>query len=153
MYKHKTSKIVSDSDSFISSLHGKDKTIVFTNGCFDLLHDGHLHLLTEARKLGDVLIVGINDDASVQRLKGEKRPIESLEIRLKKLAELEIIDYVISFSEDTPLQLIEQTKPDILVKGGDYKIDNIIGSHLVKKVVIIPLLDGFSTTKIIAGRK
>jgi D-beta-D-heptose 7-phosphate kinase / D-beta-D-heptose 1-phosphate adenosyltransferase len=142
-------KIINDLSLFLQQLDRKNKTIVFTNGCFDLLHKGHLHLLNEAKKLGDVLIVAVNDDASVKKLKGESRPIESLATRMQKLAALEIVDYVISFSEDTPLQLIEKIKPDLLVKGGDYAIDKIIGSHLVQKVVIIPLLDGFSTTQII----
>lgn len=141
-----------DIQSFLSTLK-KHQTIVFTNGCFDLLHEGHLHLLKEAKKLGDILIVGINDDASVKRLKGEKRPIEALEVRTRKLMDLENVDYVVPFSEDTPLHLIEQIKPDILVKGGDYTIDKIIGSRLVKRVVIIPLLEDFSTTKLINSKQ
>ena len=149
----KNDKIISDLAVFISSFQNKNKTIVFTNGCFDLLHEGHLHLLKEAKKLGYILIVAVNDDASIKRLKGKERPIETLAIRMKKLAELSIVDYVISFFEDTPLSLIQQLKPTILVKGGDYTIENIVGHNLVEKVAIIPLLDGFSTTKIIENNK
>lgn len=147
MHHPDTSKIISDLNSFITVLRRKSKTIVFTNGCFDLLHEGHLHLLNEAKKFGDLLIVAVNDDASVKRLKGEGRPIDKLEIRQKKLAGLEIVDYVISFSEDTPLQLIKKIKPDVLVKGGDYSPEHIVGKEFAKQIVVIPLLKGFSTTK------
>lgn len=140
-------KIITDLHSFLQNFDRKNKTIVFTNGCFDLLHKGHLYLLKEAKKLGDILIVAVNNDASVKRLKGETRPVESLEIRLKKLTDLEIIDFVISFSEDTPLQLIEQLQPTILVKGGDYKKEEIVGNKIAQQTVIIPLLEGYSTTK------
>ena len=142
-------KIITNLHSFLHNLDRKNKTIVFTNGCFDLLHKGHLYLLKESKKLGDILVVAVNDDASVKRLKGETRPIESLKIRLKKLADLESVDYVISFSEDTPLQLIEKLQPTILIKGGDYKKEGIIGNKIAQQTVIIPLLDGFSTTKTI----
>jgi D-beta-D-heptose 7-phosphate kinase / D-beta-D-heptose 1-phosphate adenosyltransferase len=141
-------KIIDNLTQFLTeSEQRKQQTVVFTNGCFDLLHEGHRHLLSEAAKLGDLLIVAVNSDASVKRLKGDSRPVEPLTIRLKNLAALETVDYVIAFSEDTPLQLIEQLQPAVLVKGGDYKKEEIIGNHLVKEVVIIPLLDGFSTTK------
>lgn len=149
---HNTLKCILNTAVFLSELNRKNKTIVFTNGCFDLLHKGHLHLLNEAKKLGDILIVAINNDASVKRLKGETRPIESLDIRMQKLANLEIVDYVIPFEEDTPLLLIEKIKPNVLVKGGDYKKDEIIGNQLVKNIVIIPLLEGFSTSKIIESK-
>ncbi|MDB5226290.1 MAG: rfaE bifunctional protein [Bacteroidota bacterium] len=143
-----TSKIFRHIESFLSDR--KNKKIVFTNGCFDLLHEGHLHLLREAKKLGDILIVAVNDDASVKRLKGEKRPVENLETRMKKLSQLNVVDAVISFDEDTPLELIQKIEPDILVKGNDYKEEDVVGGELVKKcggkVVLIPLLDGFSTT-------
>lgn len=135
----------------------KDKTIVFTNGCFDLLHEGHLHLLKAANKLGDILIVGINSDDSVKRLKGDSRPIETLAIRCKHLAELDDVDYIIPFDEDTPVQLIENLHPHVLVKGGDYAADKIAGAEFViqsgGEVVIIPLLEGYSTTKVIAEKK
>lgn len=147
-----TSKIIQDLDSFIATLRCKNKTIVFTNGCFDLLHEGHLHLIAESKKLGDVLIVAVNDDASVQRLKGVTRPIEHLETRMMHLTELDAVDYVLSFSGDTPLQIIEKIQPDILVKGGDYKKEDVVGNHIAPKTVIIPLLEGFSTTKIIQSK-
>ncbi|HMV15625.1 MAG TPA: adenylyltransferase/cytidyltransferase family protein [Chitinophagales bacterium] len=146
-------KHITDVQQLLSYLDRENKKIVFTNGCFDLLHQGHLHLLKEAKKLGDKLIVAINNDASVRKLKGETRPIETLEIRIEKLIALDDVDYVISFSDDTPLLLIEQIQPDVLVKGGDYKIDEIIGRQFAKNITIIPLLSGFSTTKIIGERK
>ncbi len=145
-------KIIRDIDSFLQQLDRTNKSIIFTNGCFDLLHEGHLHLFTESKKLGDKLIVAVNDDASVQRLKGATRPVESLETRMKHLAALETVDYIISFSEDTPLQIIEKIQPDVLVKGGDYKKEEVVGNHIAQKTVIIPLLDGFSTTKIIQAK-
>lgn len=125
----------------------RNKTIVFTNGCFDLLHEGHIYLLNEAKKLGDILIVAINDDASVQKLKGNARPIQTLTTRVQQLKNTTIPDFVIPFSADTPLQLIEQIRPDFLVKGGDYDKETIVGNHIAKKTIIIPLLSGFSTTK------
>ncbi|MFN8296137.1 MAG: adenylyltransferase/cytidyltransferase family protein [Chitinophagales bacterium] len=146
-------KIIIDLDTFLQQQERKSQTIVFTNGCFDLLHEGHIYLLKEAKKLGDILIVAVNDDASVKRLKGITRPIESLKLRMQKLAELETIDYVISFPEDTPLKLIEKIKPTILVKGGDYKKEEIVGNNITLQTIIIPLLEGFSTTKIIQSKQ
>lgn len=125
----------------------KNNTIVFTNGCFDLLHEGHLHLLKEAKKLGDILIIGINDDASVKRLKGNTRPIEQLETRILHLNNTGLADFVIPFTEDTPLSLIEKIQPQIIVKGSDYTKENIIGSNIAEQTVIIPIIEGFSTTK------
>jgi len=125
----------------------KDNTIVFTNGCFDLLHEGHLHLLKEAKKLGDILIIGINDDASVKRLKGNTRPVEQLETRILHLNNTGLADFVIPFTEDTPLSLIEKIQPQIIVKGSDYTKENIIGSNIAEQTVIIPIIEGFSTTK------
>lgn len=143
-------KIITNLNTFLQHLDRENKTIVFTNGCFDLLHQGHLYLLNEAKKLGDMLIVAVNTDDSVKRLKGNTRPIESLETRLNKLSTLDIVDYVIAFSDDTPIQLIQQILPNVLVKGGDYKKEEIVGNNIAQEVVIIPLLDGFSTTKIIS---
>ncbi len=145
-------KIISDLDTFLQQQERENQIIVFTNGCFDLLHDGHLYLLKEAKKFGGILIVAVNDDDSVKRLKGITRPIESLELRMQKLAELETVDFVISFSGDTPLQLIEKIKPAVLVKGGDYKKEEIVGNNIALQTVIIPLLEGFSTTKIIQSK-
>ncbi len=129
------------------------KQIVFTNGCFDILHWGHVYYLEQARKLGDILIVGVNSDASVRRLKGPHRPINSLRDRLRVLAGLESVDAVISFSGDTPLTLIKKIKPDVLVKGGDWSVDLIVGAKEVLswggEVVTIPVRKGRSTTKIL----
>ncbi len=127
----------------------ENKSIVFTNGCFDLLHKGHIHLLEEAKKLGDILVVAINTDDSVKKLKGETRPIDNIETRINKLQKLGIVDFILTFSEETPIQLIEKIKPTILVKGSDYQPENIIGKEFAQMVITIPLLDGFSTTKII----
>lgn len=129
------------------------KKIVMTNGCFDILHPGHITLLEEARALGDYLIVAVNDDKSVQRLKGDLRPINDLSVRMRMLAALECVNWVVSFEEDTPENLYGLILPDILVKGGDYQEDEIIGGNAVKlaggKVVVLNFIDGFSTTKFI----
>ncbi len=128
------------------------KRIVFTNGCFDLLHPGHLQYLAEARALGDILIVGLNSDASVQRLKGAHRPINTEQARALMLAALVVVDAVIVFDEDTPLALIDLIKPDILVKGGDYSIETIVGAQEVLSnggaVKVLSFLEGYSTTMI-----
>ena len=125
-------------------------TVVFTNGCFDVLHLGHVTYLAEARTMGDLLVVGINSDASVRRLKGPARPINDEHARAMVLASLQCVDYVILFDEDTPLELIQTVKPNVLIKGGDYTIDTIVGASFVQKhggiVRTIPLVEGFSTT-------
>jgi len=129
------------------------KKIVFTNGCFDILHPGHLHLLSSAKELGDLLIVGLNSDTSVKKLKGEKRPVMDEHSRAVMLASLDWVDYVVLFSEETPLELIREVGPDILVKGGDYLPDEIVGADIVNaqggKTVTIPLLEDYSSTKFI----
>jgi D-beta-D-heptose 7-phosphate kinase/D-beta-D-heptose 1-phosphate adenosyltransferase len=129
------------------------KTISFTNGCFDILHAGHVASLSEAAKEGDVLIVGLNTDASTRRLKGNERPVNNENSRALLLASLEIVDAVSLFEEDTPLELIKAIVPDVIVKGGDYTIDQMIGAKEVMenggRVVINPLVQGFSTTGII----
>lgn len=134
-------------------LKKNDKSIIFTNGCFDILHPGHIAYLNEAKALGDFLIVGINGDDSVRKLKGKKRPINNLNFRVSMLASLKPIDAVISFDENTPYSLIKLLLPDILVKGGDYSLDEVIGGELVKKnggdVKILKFLDGFSSTDVI----
>ena len=134
-------------------LHGQYRKVVFTNGCFDVLHRGHVTYLAKARDLGDCLVVGLNSDASVKRLKGENRPLNNEKDRALLLAALSFVDYIIIFEEDTPKNLIEQVKPNILVKGGDYQIDNIVGADFVMKnggqVLTIPFVDGYSSTKII----
>ncbi|MBT3518790.1 MAG: adenylyltransferase/cytidyltransferase family protein [Candidatus Marinimicrobia bacterium] len=127
------------------------KTIVFTNGCFDLLHRGHIDLLQKASQFGDYLIVGLNSDRSVNNLKGEGRPIESETKRTKNLMKLESVSHVIIFDEETPLKLIQAIRPHILVKGGDYSLDDIAGSADVisrgGSVKIISLTPGYSTTQ------
>jgi D-beta-D-heptose 7-phosphate kinase/D-beta-D-heptose 1-phosphate adenosyltransferase len=137
----------------IKSERSKGKRIVFTNGCFDILHRGHVTYLQQARDLGDFLIVGVNSDASVKRLKGTERPVNSLEDRAYVVAALKSVDYVIPFDEDTPLELIKKIMPDILVKGGDYTIDRIVGAQEVManggRVEIIPFIPGKSTSAII----
>ena len=125
------------------------ETVVFTNGCFDVLHVGHLDYLNKARKLGNRLVVGLNSDASVRRLKGENRPINGRNERTRMLAALQCVDAVVVFDEDTPERLISLICPDYLVKGGDYKIEEIVGRQYAREVMTIPLVDGFSTTSII----
>ncbi|MCO5249526.1 MAG: D-glycero-beta-D-manno-heptose 1-phosphate adenylyltransferase [Chitinophagales bacterium] len=146
-------KILGENHSeIISSIKAKNKSIVFTNGCFDILHVGHIHILSKAKELGDILIVGVNSDDSVERLKGRHRPIIPIESRINVLAALEMTDFIIEFSEDTPLRLIQEIQPDVLVKGGDYEVKTIVGSDFVLKrggkVEIVEILEGFSTTDI-----
>ena len=121
---------------------------VFTNGCFDILHRGHLELLWFCRSLGDLVVVGINSDKSVRELKGETRPINKEQDRKFFLESLSCVDEVIIFGEETPLELIKNIKPDIIVKGGDYSIEEVVGNKLAK-VVIFETVDGYSTTKIV----
>ncbi len=137
----------------LSSLRGKGKKIVFTNGCFDILHVGHVDYLSKARRLGDVLVVGLNTDSSVKKVKGEGRPINKELDRAKVLAALSSVDYVTLFGEPTPEKLIMKLKPDLLVKGGDWKVKDIVGGDFVTKnggkVKNIPFIKGYSTTSII----
>jgi len=129
------------------------KSVVFTNGCFDILHAGHISSLTEAAKHGDILIIGLNADASIQGLKGPNRPLNDERTRALLLASLVMVDAVVLFSDPTPLQLILTIKPEVLVKGGDYKIEDIAGAKEVMEwggnVIINPIIEGFSTTSII----
>jgi D-glycero-beta-D-manno-heptose 1-phosphate adenylyltransferase len=129
------------------------KTVAFTNGVFDILHQGHIFSLSHAASEGDMLVVGLNADASVKRLKGETRPINDEQSRALVLASLLMVDAVVLFEEDTPLELITSILPDVLVKGGDYTVEQVAGSKEViangGKVVINPILEGFSTTNII----
>lgn len=130
------------------------RKLVFTNGCFDILHAGHVDLLSRARAQGDVLVLGLNSDKSVRSIKGEKRPVTKQQQRAFVLAGLSCIDYVIFFDEDTPYNLISQVRPDVLVKGGDWSVDNIVGRDIVEagggKVLSLPLLPGYSTTSVIS---
>lgn len=135
----------------------QQKKMVFTNGCFDILHVGHIRYLQEARKLGDMLVVGLNSDASVKRLKGATRPINEEKDRAELLCALDCVDYVVIFEEDTPYNLISQLQPDVLVKGGDYKPDEVVGKDIVEKrggyLKLISFVEGKSTTKIIEKMK
>ena len=137
----------------ISAWRAENKSIIFTNGCFDLLHYGHVHYLCGARALGDVLVVGVNSDASVKKLKGKSRPINDEQSRCTMLAAFSFVDAVVVFEEDTPLELIEKILPDVLVKGGDYTLETIVGAAEVLthggSVKVIPFVTGFSSTKII----
>jgi D-beta-D-heptose 7-phosphate kinase/D-beta-D-heptose 1-phosphate adenosyltransferase len=130
-----------------------NKTIAFTNGCFDILHQGHIYSLSQAASEAEFLIVGVNADASVKKLKGENRPINNEQSRAFLLASLLMVDAVVIFEEDTPLNLINAVLPDVLVKGGDYSVDEIVGAKEViangGKVVINPILQGFSTTALL----
>jgi rfaE bifunctional protein nucleotidyltransferase chain/domain len=129
------------------------KSIVFTNGVFDILHPGHIFSLSQAAKEADFLIVGINSDDSVKRLKGRERPVNNQDSRALILASLLMVDAVVIFEEDTPLELINSIRPDVLVKGGDYTIENIVGAKEViangGRVVINPVVEGYSTTSIV----
>jgi rfaE bifunctional protein nucleotidyltransferase chain/domain len=137
----------------LAPLKSKNKKIVFTNGCFDLLHVGHVRYLQEARALGDILVVGVNSDASVKVLKGPARPVQTEADRAEILAALGCVDYTVIFNEETPAELIRTVIPNILVKGGDWKIDQIVGADFViaqgGKVMSLQFVDGKSTTKLI----
>ena len=134
--------------TYILNKEDLENTIVFTNGCFDILHTGHFELLKAAKEKGDKLIVGLNDDNSVKRLKGNNRPINPVEIRKKQLEILSWVDEVIVFSEDTPYNLIKSLKPTLIVKGGDYKVNEVVG-HDLTSVYIVPTVEDFSTTSIL----
>ncbi|WP_367868563.1 D-glycero-beta-D-manno-heptose 1-phosphate adenylyltransferase [Pedobacter sp. WC2423] len=148
-------KIVSltELNPLVNYWKGEGKKVVFTNGCFDLLHAGHITYLTEAASLGDILIIGLNSDDSVQRLKGPSRPVNNEITRSVILGSMSFIDAVVFFNEDTPLELIKKVLPDVLVKGGDYKIEEIAGAKEViengGKVQVLSFLPGYSSTAII----
>ena len=131
----------------------KGLTIVFTNGCFDILHPGHIDLLEQAKGLGDKLVIGLNTDNSVSRIKGDLRPINDEEFRGQMIAALESVDLVTYFDDETPIDLIKEVKPDILIKGNDYRLEEIVGANFVMEyggvVKTISLLPGYSTTKLI----
>lgn len=137
----------------LSALRKKGKRVVFTNGCFDILHVGHVDYLSRAKRLGDILVVGLNSDSSVKKIKGKNRPINKESDRAKVLSALYFVDYITSFNETTPEDLIKKVRPDTLVKGGDWKIEDIVGGSFVRsiggKVKSIPFVKGYSTTSII----
>jgi D-beta-D-heptose 7-phosphate kinase / D-beta-D-heptose 1-phosphate adenosyltransferase len=135
--------------SIVNSLKNKNKKIIFTNGCFDILHIGHIKYLEEAKSFGDILILGLNSDESIKKLKGENRPINNQNDRAYILASLEVVDYLVVFNEDTPFELISLIKPDVLVKGSDYEGKDIIGQDIVKELKLVKFIDGKSTTNII----
>lgn len=161
MHHHKLSEKLYTKDKLQRLLNlwaFQNKKVVFTNGCFDILHRGHVEYLCHARDLGDKLVLGLNTDASVKRLgKSPERPINSQDTRATILAGLECVDAIILFDEDTPLELISFVQPDILVKGSDYKAEDIVGYDIVKakggQIMTIQLVDGFSTTKLIEKMK
>jgi D-beta-D-heptose 7-phosphate kinase/D-beta-D-heptose 1-phosphate adenosyltransferase len=138
----------------VSAARSEGLRVVFTNGCFDIIHRGHTEYLERARSMGDVLVVGVNTDSSVRRLKGDARPIVPEEDRAHVLASLQCVDYVCLFDEDTPLELVREVMPDVLVKGAGYSRENIVGADLVEsrggEVVALPELEGRSTRSIIA---
>ena len=146
-----------DLNSVVGRYKKENKKIVFTNGCFDLLHIGHVTYLEEAKKLADVLIVGVNSDSSVSKLKGPSRPLQNESDRSRILAALKAVDHTVVFSEETPLELIKSIKPDVLVKGGDWKIDQIVGSDFVLsyggEVKSLNFVAGKSTTALIEKSK
>ena len=144
---------IKDLSEIINEWRLNGDKIIFTNGCFDLIHLGHLEILARSADLGDKLIVAINSDMSIKKIKGNARPIIEEDSRAKQLAAIEFVDAVILFNEDTPYDLINVLKPDVLTKGGDYKKNDIVGNQLINKeqgeVVIIPLTQGYSTTSIL----
>jgi rfaE bifunctional protein nucleotidyltransferase chain/domain len=135
----------------------EENRIVFTNGCFDVLHRGHVYYLSKAREMGEKLVVGLNSDASVSRLKGEGRPVNNQNARAEVLGALGMVDYIVIFEEDTPLELIKRIGPNLLVKGGDYKVEEIVGySEVISsggQVLTIPIMEGYSTTSILDRQK
>ncbi len=149
------SKILSgiELERWLTIARFKNQKIVFTNGCFDILHKGHIQYLAEASDLGDYLVVGLNTDTSVKKLKGNGRPYLDQESRVLTLASLKFVSFIVLFDEETPLELIQQIRPDILVKGADYKSEEIVGSDFVKQyggeVVTLDLVEGYSSTEII----
>ncbi len=143
-------RVVSQSEieNIIPMLKAEGRKIVFTNGCFDIIHTGHVRYLREAKKLGSALVVGLNSDSSVAGIK-PGRPVNPQDQRAEVLATLEMVDYVVIFNEDTPYNLIKLIKPDVLVKGGDWKKEDIVGSDIVHEVHSLPYIAGVSTTGII----
>jgi rfaE bifunctional protein nucleotidyltransferase chain/domain len=137
-----------ESRKTVGKLRENGRKIVFTNGCFDIIHIGHVRYLREAKALGDILIIGLNSDSSVSSIK-PGRPVNHQDQRAEVLASLEMVDYVVMFDEETPYELIKLIQPDVLVKGGDWEKDDIVGSDIAKKTLSLPYIQGISTTGII----
>ena len=154
--KNKIARTQEEASRTLSLWRFKDEKIVFTNGCFDILHRGHIEYLAQAANLGTKLIIGLNSDASVKRLKGENRPVNDENARALALASLIFVDEVILFDSDTPYDLIDYVQPDVLVKGGDYNPEEIVGYDIVKakngKIITIDFVEGYSTTSILNKR-
>jgi len=154
-YKRLENKILTrnELEDTLHQVREKRLTIVFTNGCFDILHKGHIRYLADASELADVFIVGLNTDSSIKRIKGPNRPLQDQESRAISLSALVFVDYVVLFGEDSPLELLGIIKPNVLVKGGDYQVEAIVGYDLVNsyggQVITLPLVKGYSTTSII----
>ncbi len=146
-------KSLTELKKIVQGLKREDKKVVFTNGCFDVFHPGHLYYLEKVKTKGDILIVAVNSNDSIKRLKGEKRPLVDERERAEMLAALECVDWVTIFSEDTPGKVIRELKPDVLIKGGDYSLNEIVGRDFVEsykgKVLTVPLFKGWSSTKLI----
>jgi D-glycero-beta-D-manno-heptose 1-phosphate adenylyltransferase len=146
-------KSVDELSSISAKARKAGRLVVFTNGCFDLVHRGHIHLLRQAKMLGDILIVGVNSDVSVKAIKGPQRPIMPEADRIELIAALEMVDYVVAYNEPDPYRVIVAIQPNVLVKGGDWSADKIVGADVVEqnggRVALIPYLPGFSTTQII----
>lgn len=127
----------------------RNKKLVFTNGCFDILHPGHIYLLEQAAQLGDLLVVGLNDDGSVKKIKGSARPVQEEQARAEVLSALKMVDYIVLFSEETPYRVIKELTPDVLVKGGEYGEGEIVGEDIARETVRVSMKPGYSTTDII----
>jgi D-beta-D-heptose 7-phosphate kinase/D-beta-D-heptose 1-phosphate adenosyltransferase len=138
----------SELPGILSQLKGEGRKIVFTNGCFDLIHVGHVRYLSEAKKLGDILVLGLNSDTSISKIK-PGRPVNPEQERAEVLSALSAVDYVVLFSEDTPYELIKELQPDVLVKGADWKVEDVVGNDIVKDVRTLPFVEGKSTSEII----
>jgi len=146
-------KTVDELSAISAQARKAGRVVVFTNGCFDLVHRGHIHMLRQAKALGEILIVGINSDVSVKSIKGPERPITPEVDRIELIAALEMVDYVVAYDEPDPYRVIAAIQPNVLVKGGDWSADKIVGADVIKqnggRVAVIPYLPGFSTTQII----
>ncbi|MCQ9206619.1 MAG: D-glycero-beta-D-manno-heptose 1-phosphate adenylyltransferase [Omnitrophica bacterium] len=146
-------KTLREIKKIVSGLRKKRKRIVFTNGCFDILHYGHIKYLEKCKRLGNILVIGLNNDSSVKKIKGKNRPVTGEKERIAILSALEFVDFVVLFSDKTPEKLIKEIGPDILVKGGDWRVKDIVGAKDVKKrlgrVVTVPFVKGYSTTRMI----